>query len=72
MTKTKRKLLLGAGLLGLGLLGAAVAQGMMGGGMMGGMGGRMMSIYAASSRPISQDEARRRAEGFAARYGQEV
>lgn len=74
MTKTKRKLLLGAGLLGLGLLGAAVAQGMMGGGMMGGnvTGGGMMSIYAASSRPISQDEARRRAEGFAARYGQEV
>jgi hypothetical protein len=28
--------------------------------------------YAASSRPISQDEARRRAEGFAARYGQGV
>ena len=69
MTGMKRKLLLGAGLLGLGLLGAAVAQGMMGGGM---MGGGMMSTYAASSRPISQDEARRRAEGFAARYGQEV
>ena len=69
MTAIKRKLLLGAGLLGLGLLGAAVAQGMMGGNM---TGGGMMSIYAASSRPISQDEARRRAEGFAARYGQEV
>ena len=79
MTAIKRKLLLGAGLLGLGLLGAAVAQGMMGGGMMGGnmaggnmIGGGMMGTYAASSRPISQDEARRRAEGFAARYGQEV
>ena len=43
-------------------------QGMMGAGMMGsGMG--MMSTYAPSSRPISQDEARRRASGFAARYG---
>ena len=79
-------MLVGAGLLGLGLLSAVFAQGMMGpqgsnaqgqnaqgmlGGMMGG-GMGMMSTYAASSRPISQDEARRRAEGFAARYGQGV
>lgn len=88
MTSIKRRMLIGAGLLGLGLLGAVVAQGMMGqqgfgqqgygqgtmgmmgNGMMGGMG--MMSTYAASSRPISQDEARRRAEGFAARYGEGI
>jgi hypothetical protein len=62
----KNKMLVGVGLLGLGLLSAVFAQGMMGGGM------GMMNTYAASSRPISQDEARRRAEGFAARYGQGV
>jgi hypothetical protein len=66
----KSKTLIGAGLLALGLLSAVFAQGMMGGMMGGGMG--MMNTYAASSRPISQDEARRRAEGFAARYGQGV
>jgi hypothetical protein len=46
----------------------------MGGGMMGGngMGGTMMSTYAPSARPISQDEARRRAQGFVARYGAQV
>ena len=81
----KSKMLVGAGLIGLGLLGAVFAQGMggqgsatqgqnaqgtMGGMMGGGMG--MMNTYAASSRPVSQDEARRRAAGFAARYGQGV
>ncbi len=86
MNVNKSRLLVGAGLLGLSLLGAVFAQGMMGpqgsnaqgqnapgmmGGMMGG-GMGMMNTYAASSRPISQDEARRRAEGFAARYGQGV
>ncbi len=83
---SKSKMLIGSGLLGLGLLSVMFAQGMMGpqgqntqgqnaqgmtGGMMGG-GMGMMNTYAASSRPISQDEARRRAEGFAARYGQGV
>ena len=86
MNVNKSRMLVGAGLLGLGLLSTVFAQGMMGpqgsnaqgqnaqgmlGGMMGG-GMGMMSTYAASSRPISQDEARRRAEGFAARYGQGV
>jgi hypothetical protein len=86
MNANRRRMLVGVGLLGLGLLGAVFAQGMMGqqggnaqgqnaqgmmGGMMGG-GMGMMNTYAASSRPISQDEARRRAEGFAARYGQDV
>jgi hypothetical protein len=86
MNASKSKMLVGAGLLGLSLLGAVFAQGMMGpqgntaqgqnaqgmmGGMMGG-GMGMMNTYAAASRPISQDEARRRAEGFAARYGQGV
>ena len=59
--------------------GQGYSQGMMGGtgmggGMMGGngMGGTMMSIYAPSSRPISQDEARRRAQGFVGRYGAQV
>lgn len=52
-----------------GSMGGGTMGGMMGNGMMGG-GMGMMSTYAASSRPISQDEARRRAEGFAARYGQ--
>ena len=85
MSAVKSKMLVGAGLVALGLLSAVFAQGMMGpqgsnaqgqnaqgmmGGMMSGMG--MMSTYVASSRPISQDEARRRAEGFAARYGQGV
>ena len=78
MTGTKNRMLVGAGLLGAGLLGTVLAQGMMsqqdhGQGMMGagmmGSGMGMMSTYAASSRPISQDEARRRATGFAARYG---
>lgn len=46
----------------------------MGGEMMRGnsMGGTMMSLYAPSSRPISQDEARRRAQGFVGRYGAQV
>jgi hypothetical protein len=46
----------------------------MGGGMMGGngMGGTMMSTYAPSAHPISQDEARRRAQGFVGRYGAQV
>lgn len=70
MNANKSRMLVGAGLLGLGLLSVVFAQGMMGGMMGGGMG--MMNTYAASSRPISQDEARRRAEGFAARYGQGV
>lgn len=59
--------------------GYGYGQGMMGGngastGMMGdnGMGGTMMSLYAPSSRPISQDEARRRAQGYAGRYGAQV
>ena len=54
--------------------GQGYGQGMMGGGMMGGngMGGGMMSTYAPSSRPISQDEARRRAQGFVGRYGSQV
>jgi hypothetical protein len=81
MNANKRNLLVIAGSLGLGLLGVVFAQGMMGAqggntqGMMGGMMGSgmgMMNTYAAASRPISQDEARRRAEGFAARYGQNV
>ena len=73
MTGLNNTMLVGAALLGAGLLGTVLAQGMMGQqetgqGMMGsGMG--MMSTYAPSSRPISQDEARRRAAGFAARYG---
>ena len=73
MTGTNNRKLVGAGLVVAGLLGTVLAQGMMGQqdngqGMMGsGMG--MMSTYAPSSRPISQDEARRRAAGFAARYG---
>jgi hypothetical protein len=86
MNAIKSKMLIGTGLVALGLLSAVFAQGMMGqqgntaqgqnaqgmmGGMMGG-GMGMMNTYAASSRPISQDEARRRAEGFAARYGQGV
>ena len=86
MNAIKSKMLVGTGLVALGLLSAVFAQGMMGqqgntaqgqnaqgmmGGMMGG-GMGMMNTYAASSRPISQDEARRRAEGFAARYGQGV
>ena len=61
---------LGVGLLSVGLLGAALAQGMMGGGMPGMMGGSsMMVTYSASARPISQSEARRRAEGYVLRYG---
>ncbi|TSA85552.1 peptidase M4 [Deinococcus detaillensis] len=59
--------------------GQGYGQGMMGGngvggGMMGGgaMGSGMMSLYAPSSRPISQDEARRRAQGFVGRYGSQV
>ena len=76
--------LIGLGLLGavfaqgMGGQGSATqgqnAQGMMGGTMGGMMGGGMgmMNTYAASSRPVSQDEARRRAAGFAARYGQGV
>ena len=78
MTGLNNMMLVGAALLGAALLGTVLAQGMMGqqdngqgrmgAGMMGsGMG--MMSTYAPSSRPISQDEARRRAAGFAARYG---
>ena len=68
MNVTKNRVLVGAGLLSAGLLGTVLAQGMMGAGMMGsGMG--MMSTYAPSSRPISQEEARRRAAGFAVRYG---
>ena len=73
MTGTKNRMLIGAGLVVAGLLGTVLAQGMMGqqdneqGRMGSGMG--MMSTYALSSRPISQDEARRRATGFAARYG---
>ena len=68
MNGTKNRVLVGAGLLSAGLLGTVLAQGMMGAGMMGsGMG--MMSTYAPSSRPISQDEARRHAAGFAVRYG---
>ncbi len=78
MTGTNNRKLVGAGVVVTGLLGTVLAQGMMGqqdntqgrmgAGMMGsGMG--MMSTYAPSSRPISQDEARRRAAGFAARYG---
>ena len=64
---------------GNGGAGQGYNQGMMGGngvggGMMGGngMGGTMMSTYAPSSRPISQDEALRRAQGFAGRYGPQV
>ena len=78
MTGLNNRMLVGAALLGTGLLGTVLAQGMlsqqgngqgiMGAGMMGG-GMGMMSTYAPSSRPISQDEARRRATGFAARYG---
>ncbi len=78
MTGTNNRKLVGAGLVVAGLLGTVLAQGMMGqqgneqgmmgAGMMGG-GMGMMSTYAPSSRPISQDEARRRADGFAARYG---
>ena len=78
MTGTNNGKLVGAGVVVAGLLGTVLAQGMMGqqdngqgrmgAGMMGsGMG--MMSTYAPSSHPISQDEARRRADGFAARYG---
>ncbi|MGY2896410.1 hypothetical protein [Deinococcus sp. UYEF24] len=74
--KTNNQLLIGVGLLLVGLLGSVLAQGMMGGtgmggGMMGGSGasGTMMNLYAPSARPISQDEARRRAQGFVARYG---
>jgi hypothetical protein len=72
--KTNNQLLIGAGLLLVGLLGSVLAQGMMGGGMMGGngLGGTMMSTYAPSARPISQDEARRRAQGFVGRYGAQV
>jgi hypothetical protein len=63
---------------GNGGTGQGYGQGMMGGngmggGMMGGNGmGGMMSIYAPSARPISQDEARRRAQGFVGRYGSQV
>jgi hypothetical protein len=54
--------------------GQGYSQGRMGGGMMGGtgIGGTMMSTYAPSARPISQDEARRRAQGFVGRYGAQV
>ena len=78
MTGLNNRMLVGAALLGAALLGTVLAQGMMGQqepgqGMMGagtmGSGMGMMSTYAPSSRPISQDEARRRAAGFAARYG---
>ena len=87
MKNTKGKMLIGAGLLGLGLLGAVFAQGMfgqsgngaqgqgyaqgmMGGGMMGG-GMGMMSVQTATSRPISELEARRRATDFAVRFGKD-
>lgn len=83
MKAIKSKMLIGTGLLTLGLLGAAFAQGMFGqqvnelqgyaqgtmGGMMGGKMG-IMNIYPASARPISQEEARGRAQEFATRYGQ--
>lgn len=65
MTRTYRWLI-GAALVGAGGVGAVRAQGMMGTGM------GMMSTYAALSRPISQDEARRRASSFALRYGSGV
>lgn len=83
MQAIKRTWLVGTGLVStglvtLGLLGAVFAQGMMqpggtqgqgyGQGMMGG-GMGMMSTHIAASRPISQDEAKRRAQGFATRYG---
>lgn len=71
---------IGGTVIGLALLGLVVAQGMMGPapfggygpgmtgqGMMGGMG--MMEVYPPSAQPLAEDEARRRLETFAARFG---